>query len=144
MPFLKTDTRWGYLGICTGLFTPHWFLTSSLHICREPKSLSSFSCPQWWQILIGLLPFYPLDRIIGSLSSEVNIAGSVKNLSHFLKIQMARQSVKVFVLQRTSDREPCHVTTKAPQQKKAPAIRSTRKSSITTSRAMSAKIWRLF
>ena len=48
--------------------------------------------------------------------------GSVKNLSHFSKIQMARQSVKVFVLQRTSDRRamPCYY--QRPQQKKAPVI----------------------
>ena len=49
--------------------------------------------------------------------------GSVKNLSHFLKIQMARQSVKVFVHQRTSDRRatPC-LLPKPPQQKKTPVI----------------------
>ena len=55
-----------------------------------------------------------------SLFSEPD---SVKNLSHFLKIQMARQSVKVFVRKRTSDRRamPC-LLPKTPQQKKAPVI----------------------
>ena len=68
--------------------------------------------------------------------------GSVKNLSHFSKIQMARQSVKVFVLQRTSDRRamPC-LLPKTPSKRKPRSFRSTRKSSITTSRTMSVKIW---
>ena len=49
-------------------------------------------------------------------------SGSVKNLSHFLKIQMARQSVKVFVPKRTSDRRAMPCLLPKPQQEKAPVI----------------------
>ena len=69
-----------------------------------------------------------------SLFSEPD---SVKNLSHFLKIQMARQSVKVFVLNELPTGEPCHVYYQSPPSKRKPqSSRSTRKSSITTSRAI--------
>ena len=38
-------------------------------------------------------------RMTGTARNTVRrFQGSVKNLSHFLKMQMARQSVKVFVL----------------------------------------------
>ena len=40
----------------------------------------------------------------GKLLPQVIETGSVKNLPHFLEIQMARQSVKVFIPKRTSDR----------------------------------------
>ena len=46
--------------------------------------------------------------------------GSVKNLSHFLKIQMARQSVKVFVLNELPTGEPCHVYYQRPPAKESP------------------------
>ena len=40
----------------------------------------------------------PTKRHINGPAIDGGSSGSVKNLSHFLKIQMARQSVKVFVL----------------------------------------------